>query len=152
MRSRDHGRLVPALVLLLSGMLFAALAAWALVVRSTVPSSVDGTVTAVEVRREKHPGVDDVWMVTVDDEAPRHLDRSVATLVSEGDRVRKDPWASVLHVDGRAYPLTLSRDARRMLLLAPVVTVLLAALALPSGARRRSLADGRSASAAGAEQ
>ncbi|RNL62649.1 hypothetical protein EFK50_12900 [Nocardioides marmoriginsengisoli] len=124
-----------ALTLLLVGVAFAALAAWSMVARSTIPLALDGTVTSIELRHEKHPGVDDVWMVGFDDDGPRHLDRAVAALLTEGDRVRKDAWSRTLVVDGETHDVALSDDARRMLVLAPVVGGAFAVL-LVAGSRR----------------
>ena len=107
-----------ALVLVAAGVLFAALAGWTMVARSTIPTALDGTVTKIEVRPEKHPGVDDVWMVSIDGEA-RHLDRAVAELLTEGTRVRKDAWDTRLVVGDQVRTVALSRDAERMLFLAP---------------------------------
>jgi len=109
-----------ALALVVVGVAFAALAGWSMVARSTIPTALDGTVTRIEVRPEKHPGVDDVWMVTVDGEA-RHLDRAVAELLTEGVRVRKDAWDTELTVGGETRTVALSQDAERMLFLAPGV-------------------------------
>lgn len=110
-----------AATLVVVGLAFAALAAWSLVVRSTIPIEVDGTVTGIELRHEKHPGVDDVWMVSIDGAAPRHLDRDVVSLLTEGAQVRKDAWDTTLLVDGERHVVRLGDDARRMLVLAPLI-------------------------------
>ena len=109
------------------------LAAWSLAARSTIPLPLDGTVTRIELRHEKHPGVDDVWMVSVDGEQ-RHLDTAVAHLLEVGDLVTKDRWDTRLSVNGEERSLHLSGDSRAMLWLAPVVALIALALAVP---RRR---------------
>jgi hypothetical protein len=106
-----------------------ALAAWTAAARSTIPLAWHGTVTRVELRREKHPGVDDAWFVTVDGDE-RHVDVAVARLVREGARVDKDAWQRGLRVDGADHPLRYPRDARRMLLVAPAVAAAVALLAV----------------------
>lgn len=135
MRSREHGAVWAAVALVLTGAVFAALAAWSLVARSTIPAELDGTVTAIELRHEKHLGIDDVWMVSVDEGGFRHVDAKVAALLSEGDRLRKEAWATTLVVEGEPHALSLSDDARAMLALAPVLVVLIAALAVFSTRR-----------------
>jgi hypothetical protein len=138
MRSRERGFAWAAVALVASGLLFAALAAWSLVERSTIPAELDGTVTAIELRHEKHPGVDDVWMVSIDDGGLRHVDAEVATLLEEGDRVQKDSWDSTLVVDGNPHQVALSEDARAMLVLAPVLAGVIAALAVFTSLQARA--------------
>lgn len=138
MRSRERGFAWAALALVASGVLFAALAAWTLVERSTIPAELDGTVTTLELRHEKHPGVDDVWMVSIDDGDLRHVDTEVAVLLSEGARVQKDAWDSTLVVDGSPHQLELTQDARAMLVLAPVLVIVIAALTLFTSLRARA--------------
>ncbi len=139
MRSRERGFAWAAIAVALTGVLFAALAAWTLVERSTVPSKLEGTVTAIELRHEKHPGVDDVWMVQVDDGGPRHVDSDVAALLEVGDRVQKDAWDTSLVVDGEPNRVSLSKDARAMVAFAPVLAGLIAALTLLTHLQTRAL-------------
>ena len=130
MRSPEPGSVRAAVALAFTGVLFAALAAWTLVDRSTIPAELQGTVTAVELRHEKHPGVDDVWMVSVDDGGLRHVDSAVAALLDEGDRVHKGAWDTLLVVNDQAHPLGLNEHAPRMLALAPVLALAVGALTL----------------------
>lgn len=129
MRSRRAAAVAVALL----GVGFAALAVWATAARSAIPLAWDGTVTRVEVRHEKHPGVDDAWFVSVDGEET-HVDAYVASLVREGVRVEKDRWERTLRVDGAAHPLRYTRDARRMLLVAPAIAGAAALAAVYPGA------------------
>jgi hypothetical protein len=142
LRSRETSQFWAALALALSGVAFAALAAWALVARSTIPVELDGRVTAVQVREEKHPGVDDVWMVAVGDAGFRHIDRDVAALLHEGDPVQKKAWDTTLFIDGHAHELSLSDDARAMLALAPLLAALVGALTAFSGWQARAFRQG----------
>jgi hypothetical protein len=128
MRSRSA-----AVVLALAGAAFAALAVWSTAARSAIPLAWHGTVTRVEVRHEKHPGVDDAWFVTVDGDE-RHVDAYVAALVREGVHVDKDPWERALRVDGVARPLRYTDDARRMALVAPAIAAVAALVAVYPGA------------------
>jgi hypothetical protein len=111
--------------------LFAALGAWSLTARSAIPLSVDGTVTNIEVREEKHPGVDDVWMVSIDGK-DRHLDAALASDLQVGDTVTKERWETGLSVNGTTRDLDLSGDARAMLGLAPVMVLVAIVLTVPS--------------------
>ncbi|GAB2858087.1 hypothetical protein GCM10027026_04800 [Myroides odoratimimus subsp. xuanwuensis] len=119
--------------------MFAALAAWTLVDRSTIPTELHGTVTAVEMRHEKHPGVDDVWLISVDDGGLRHVDSDVADLLEVGASVEKDAWDTTLTVNGDPHPLSLSEHARAMLAFAPVIVLVIAALTLLTHLRARAL-------------
>jgi hypothetical protein len=149
MRSPEKGAVWAAVALVLTGCVFAALAAWSLVARSTIPAELDGTATAIELRHEKHPGVDDVWMVSVDGGGLRHVDVEVATLLSEGDRLHKEAWDTTLMVEGEPHGLSISDDARAMLALAPVVVVLVGALTLFSFRRAQQFRRGQVEAAAG---
>jgi hypothetical protein len=126
----------PVAALVVTGVLLVVLGAWTFVARSSLPLALDGTVTSVEVRHEKHPGVDDVWMVALDDRAPRHLDRAVARLLEPGDEVRKDRWSGTLRVAGTAHDVGPSRDARVFLGLSPVLVLAVAGLGVVATRRR----------------
>ena len=115
---------------------FAAAGTWALVARSTIPVAIDAEVTSVEVRGEKHPGVDDVWLVGLDGRT-HHFDAAVARAVAVGDRVVKERFSRTLLVDGEPVPLRLSDDARAMLWVAPGTAVVTVAVAALLGKRRR---------------
>ena len=130
MRSPETARRGAVALLLVAVVLFAALAAWSLAVRSTIPMALDGTVTSVETRHEKHPGVDDVWLVSIDGDQ-RHLDTEIAVGLSVGDHLEKERWDTHLEVNGEARSLHLSSDARAMLFLAPILALTAAVLAVP---------------------
>ncbi|TCI99765.1 hypothetical protein [Aeromicrobium sp. IC_218] len=127
----------PVVALVVTGVLLVGIGAWAFVARSTLPLSLDGTVTSVEVRHEKHPGVDDVWMVALDDGPPRHLDRRVARLLEPGDEVRKDRWSGTVQVAGTTHDVGLSRDARVFLGLSPLLVLATAGLGVLATRRPR---------------
>lgn len=129
MRSRSAA----AAVLAATGAAFAALAVWSTAARSAIPLEWHGTVTAVEVRHEKHPGVDDAWFVSVDGDET-HVDRAVAALVRPGARVDKERWARTLRVDGVAHRLAYTDEARRMVVVAPAIAAAAALVAVYPGA------------------
>ena len=95
--------------------------------RSTIPLEIEGQVNALEVRREKHPGVDDVHLLSVDGRSV-HVDAQVASIVSRGSKLRKDPWSSQLWIDQAAHRLSPSRDSKGMLIAMPVILLVLAVL------------------------
>lgn len=130
MRSPEAARRTVVLLLVIMAVLFAALGAWSLAARSAIPLALDGTITQVEVREEKHPGVDDVWIVSIDGE-PRHLDSELAAELEVGDRIRKDRWETHLDVNDATRDLVFSDDARAMFGVAPLSLLLAALLALP---------------------
>ena len=90
-----------------------------------------GRVEAEELRREKHPGIDDVHLLTVDGETV-HVDGHVARLVSDGDELQKDAWSSTLVVNRTRHELRLSSDARGMFVVMPLSLLVVAALLLAS--------------------
>jgi hypothetical protein len=101
---------------------FAALAAYATVARSAIPLAWHGTITRVEARHEKHPGVDDAWFVTVGGRTT-HVDAALARDLRVGQRLDKERWSRTLRVDGTPRRLALSGDARGMLVLAPLLAL-----------------------------
>jgi hypothetical protein len=146
MRSPESARRGAVALLLVAVTLFSALAAWSLAVRSTIPMALDGTVTGIETRHEKHPGVDDVWLVAIDGNQ-RHLDTEIAKGLSVGDHIEKVRWDTRLEVNGESRSLHLSNDSRAMLFLAPILSLTAAVLAVPSagqGLVRRVGTDPRS--------
>lgn len=152
MRSREAGAAWAALAVVLTGVVFAALAAWTLFARSTIPVEFDGVVTSIELRHEKHPGVDDVWMVAVDDGRARHVDRDVAALVKEGDTISKRAWDRALMVNGDAHEVSVSDDARAMFGLAPALGILVSALVAFTSWRARIFRRAASGSSVGGQR
>ena len=126
MRSREAA----AAVLSAGAFGLAAAGAGEAVARSGIPRAWDGTVTRIEARHEKHPGIDDVWYVAVDGRAV-HVDSALATSLRVGDRVEKRRWQRSLRVNGTERRLALSRDARAMLAVAPVTALMVVLLAYP---------------------
>ena len=117
----------PRWLLLGLGLGMAGLNVWVTLARSTIPARLEGTVVGVEVLPEKHPGVDDVWMVTLDGERFQ-ADRAVAQHLAPGQRVQKAAWSRVLDVSGRTVPLSCSADAHGMWIAMPLLALLTWAL------------------------
>lgn len=101
-------------------MLLAGANVWSTFQRSGIPVTLHGRVEHVEVRPEKHAGLDDVHLVRIaGDEF--HLDPSVALRLQVGDEIRKDAWSLSLETPREHFALGLSRDCVRMLLAMPIL-------------------------------
>lgn len=118
--------LFTAALLLLVAAAFCAGNLWFAAVRSTIPLDLDGVVRSKELRREKHPGVDDVYLLELD-RGWIVVDRSVFDSVQPGDLLRKPRWSRQLQVGSRTVRLIWSADMRGMLVAMPCVFVVVAA-------------------------
>jgi hypothetical protein len=125
-----------AAALLALGVAFALLAVSATVSRSLIPHGIDAAVTEIEVRREKHPGIDDVWLVHLDDGRRLHADAEIARRLDDGAQLTKAPGQTQMTIDGTTLPLTLSGDAIGMLWVMPLT--LITAIATASASLRMS--------------
>lgn len=96
--------------LLLIGLACAVGNLWYAAARSTIPLSVKGEVIGKRVGVEKHPGVDDVYLVTLDRGEPLRVDKQIFDQLSVGDGVYKVAWKTEMAIDDRILPLQLSRD------------------------------------------
>jgi hypothetical protein len=108
------------------GALLVALCLGNLVVtlsRSLIPLGVDGVVSSLEVRHEKHPGLDDVHLLWMGNRA-RQIDAEIATSLRSGDRIHKKAWARSLQTPRGALPLAPSRDFKGMLMVMPLLILL----------------------------
>lgn len=127
-------RLAPALLLLLAALVLAAGNLWVTLARSTIPLTLDGRISDIELRFEKTRGVDDVYLVSIGDRTI-HVDAAIGPQLEVGDHLRKDRWERHLHADDGMIPLSPSRDFRRMLAAMPLVAVAVAVLAIGPGRR-----------------
>ena len=124
MRSRD----LPAAVLLALAVALAVVGTWAAFARSLIPIAVDGEVTHHEVKHEKHPGVDDVYLVRIDSGRQLVVDREVGRAIRAGDVVSKHRWSTTLTTPRGEVALAASRDANAMVLVLPAAVVATALL------------------------
>ena len=104
--------------------------------RSGILISLTGQVEAIEVVHQKHPGSDDVYFVAI---AGRkiHLDADVASLMSEGDTVRKGAWSTSLETPRGIASIGVSRDFTRMAVAMPLIVALVSILLLRDRRRDR---------------
>ncbi len=103
---------VAGLVIMAAGFAFANV--WFSAARSTIPIAIDGIASFKEMRLEKHPGVDDVYLLTIDGERVLQVDRAVHEAIRLGADLKKQPWQTSMDVNGRGVDLDWSTDARRM--------------------------------------
>lgn len=123
----------PRLLLVLLALVLVGLGLWATFLRSGIPKAMHGVVVRKEVRAEKHPGIDDVHLVTID-ERVHHVDPHVMRHLEPGEEIEKAAWA--WHLDARAGRLALraSHEAIGMAIAAPLLLVLVVVLLRrPSG-------------------
>jgi hypothetical protein len=86
--------------------------------RSTIPLAIDTQVTWRELRHEKHPGSDDVCLITLADGRMLHVDGPIFDAVDVGQALRKPAWRHTLDRDGE--PLPLARGMGRAMSVAVV--------------------------------
>lgn len=99
--------------------------------RSTIPDSLDGTVENIEFLTEDNPGIDDIYVVSVGDDE-LHVDRAVATRLTENVHVSKDAWSTEIVIGrygtARTIQLEPSEDFVGMVLAMPVAALVLVIL------------------------
>jgi hypothetical protein len=125
---------LPSLLLLTGAVLLAGANIWITLSRSTIPLALDGEIREVEVRLEKNPGIDDVYLVSVDGRRI-HVDRAVGIRLRSGMQVSKAAWDRVLRTSRGPVPLRPSQDTRRMVAAMPLIVLATALLCF--GGRRR---------------
>lgn len=83
---------------------------WYAATRSTIPLSLKGTVTKKQVGTEKHPGVDDAYMITLDSRQTLCIDKLPFDAMATGDAIEKKAWQRELQVGAKAVGLQWSQD------------------------------------------
>lgn len=121
---------VAAMILLLLGAALVVGNLWYTAARSTIPLALDGRIASREIRHEKHPGSDDVCLLTLADGRVLHVDAEVYAALGDGQSIHKRAWERTLVHDGQPLPLTWSADARGMW---PTMGVALLALIVLAG-------------------
>ena len=112
------------------GLLLACGNVWFAAARSTIPLGLDASVINKEIRREKHPGKDDVYLLRLSPGRAIQVDESLFNSIEVGDRLQKDAWSRGLKCSGRKIPLGLSADFRGMTFAMPALMIVLLAAAL----------------------
>lgn len=100
-------------------------------VRSTIPISIEGQLEDIEFLTEENPGIDDIYVLHIDDRQV-HVDRAVAKQLASGVHVSKDAWSNDLTVgrfqNARTVEVGPSDDFIGMLFVMPVTAMALAIL------------------------
>lgn len=120
----------PVLTLVLMGCLFAMANMWLTAGRSTVPYAIDGTVTAMDRRLEKHPGLDDVYLISIDSGRWMQIDKLLFDLLHNGSQLTKQRWSKQIEVDGQSTHLEFSRDFVGMVRAFPLICSILVGFGL----------------------
>ena len=113
---------------------------WFVSARSLIPSQLHDVVTGREIRREKHPGVDDVFLLHLQSGRCLVVDERVFQQVNQGDAIRKDAWSRLVEHNGPIAALTWSSDAGRMLWTMPLVLLVFLVAAFTQKQRRAASA------------
>lgn len=117
-------RCLSILTLLILGVSFAGANLWFAAERSTIPLELHGDVTQKQRLIEKTPGVDDVYIVTLDSGQRIQVDGHVFDAVAEGQSVNKTAWSRTIQIEGNAVALSWSRDVRGMMWAMPLTVVI----------------------------
>lgn len=101
--------------------------------RSLIPLAIDAKIVALEMRREKHPGKDDVYLVTFANPhstpSTLQIDQDIARELKVGNRIKKAAWQDTLNIDDRTLQLQYSTDFVGMIQAMPVAIILAIAVA-----------------------
>lgn len=69
-----------------------------------------GKVTKKYLATEKHPGVDDVCLITLDDAPPLRIDAALFDKITSSDTLAKQAWQNEIDISGQVVMLNWSRD------------------------------------------
>ncbi len=121
-------KVIPTLLLFALATLLAGVNTWFTAARSTIPLALDTKVLGKEVRREKHKGKDDVYLLTLAGLGQVQVDQEIYDAVTVGETVQKDRHSRELQHGDKTLPLHWSRDHQGMLLAMPILLAILAAM------------------------
>lgn len=111
--------------LLVIGLALAALNLWFAAQRSTIPLQLNDRVVSRELRREKHPGHDDVLLLKLNNSGELQVDAAIFKEVAESDQLRKAAWSKSLQINDHTISLDWSRDTSGMLVAMPLLLLIL---------------------------
>jgi hypothetical protein len=89
--------------------------------RSTIPLQLHSRVVRQEVRKEKHPGRDDVFLLFLEAGQLLQVDRSVYERISPGETIEKLAWQRHLKVSSESVELHWSADVAGMVWAMPLI-------------------------------
>jgi hypothetical protein len=122
MRSRSAAATLGVLTVALAALALASMAS-----RGLFGVAMNGTISRIEVRHEKHPPIDDVHLVHIHGDTT-HVDRALALILERGDRVGKGRFDRTLEIGDREIELRASTDLRRAMIVIPLTVLLTATL------------------------
>ncbi len=80
-----------------------------------LPLGLNGQVSGMRVGTEKHPGIDDAYVITLDDARELRIDGDLFHALAQGDQLSKQPGKTDLKKNGQPMPLAWSRDVHGLL-------------------------------------
>jgi len=107
-------------LLCILGCLLAVANLWYTAVRSTIPIAIDGIIEGHEKRLEKKPGVDDVFIITMDGGWAFQVDAAIFDATDVSAVLHKNPWSSELSINSEMHRIDWSTDFRRMCIVMPI--------------------------------
>lgn len=117
-------------------MAFASANIWFAAARSTIPLELHGNITQTERLIEKTPGIDDVYIVTLDLDRRIQVDSPVFDAVAAHQSVNKRAWSQTIEIDGKRIDLAWSSDFRGMLWAMPLTVAACVLLGMIAVGRR----------------
>jgi hypothetical protein len=108
---------------------------WCAAARSLIPLALNDRVDRIELRREKHPGKDDVYLIALHGGSVLQIDQPVAEAMAIGSSVKKDAWSRTIQVDSRVVDLSWSADFQGMIKAMPAILAVVVAAAAWAGRR-----------------
>jgi hypothetical protein len=124
-------------ILVLLGFCFAGGNLWFTSARSLIPLELNHVVERKELRREKIPGVDDVYMLHLSGGRVLQVDPAVYRLIQDGDAIQKESGSDRLQAGSRTITLDWSEDRRGMITVMPLAGLLLIGLGVAAFAPLR---------------
>jgi hypothetical protein len=121
-------KITAVLLLFALAAVFAVANIWYTAVRSTIPLALDTIVLSKEVRREKHEGKDDVFLLELEGLGLIQVDREIYESTSVGETLRKERLSRELHHGDQLLTVHWSRDCLGMLTAMPLCLGSLAVL------------------------
>ena len=116
--------------LLLLGFAFAAGNIWIAAARSTIPLGLNEKIAEKKIRREKHPGRDDVYLLHFNSGRTLHVDESVFESVHVGDSLSKEAWSKRLTHNQNVTELSWSSDFNGLIWVMPGALIVMLATAV----------------------
>lgn len=121
-------KVIPIPLLGTLALVLAGANTWFTAARSTIPLALDTKILGKEVRGEKHPGKDEVYLLDLQGLGQIQVDQEIYDRVEVGERLKKDRHARQLRHGENVLDLPWSRDHQAMVKAMPICLALLAAL------------------------